>query len=149
MFKALFLWENQHLTLGTEAVIICMLAQLRVLLREGKEPILEAGVIGADSCPLTCLVKVYFGRFMRFLNACDHILQKPPVFPSCEKYPYFSLKKPRSASALFANFPTARLSSGTASFDALKIAESPYSIGVHRKWAIFKYDCFQGLILRP
>ena len=114
-------------------VIIGELAQLRVLFRKGKEPILEAGVIGADRSPLVSLIKIYLGRFMRFLDTCNHIIQKPPVFPSREKHPHFGSKKPRSVSALFAIFLTAWLSSGMASFTALKIAESPYFVGVHRK----------------
>ena len=128
---------------SSESVIICLLAQLRILIREGKEPVFEAGVIGDDCGPLVSLVKVYFGRFMRFLNACYHSFQKSPVFPSCEKHPYFLLKKPRSSSALFAIFPTERLSSYNASFSTFKIAESPHSLGVHRKWANRKNSCFR------
>ena len=58
--------------------------------------------------------------------------------------PLFLLKKPRSASALFAKFWAEELSSSWASFTALKIDKSPYSFAVHRncifnkKWAEIK-----------
>ena len=71
-----------------------------------------------------------------FLMPVIMFFQKPPIFTFREKHPRFCSKKPRSASVLFAIFPTAWLLSGTASFATLTIAESPYSLGVHRKWAI-------------
>ena len=67
-----------------------------------------------------------------FLMPVIMFFQKPPVFPFREKHPCFYSKKPRSASALFAKFPTEWLSSGCVSFTALKIGKSPYSNGVHR-----------------
>ena len=65
---------------SSESVIICLLAQLRVLFRKCKESILEAGVIGADRCPLVSLVEVYFCCFMRFLDACNHLFSKTSYF---------------------------------------------------------------------
>ena len=61
-------------------VIIGQLAELRVLLRESKEPVFEAGVVCPDRSPLVSLVEVYLGRFMRFLNACNHIFSKSSCF---------------------------------------------------------------------
>ena len=57
---------------------------------------------------------------------------KTSYFLFRQKNPHFCSKKPRSASALFAKFPTEELSSGTVSFVVLKISETPYSVGVHR-----------------
>ena len=92
---------------ATAFIIVHYFTQLRIFFRERKQPIFEACVIGDDRCPLASLIKIYLGRFVRFLNACNHIFQKPPIFLSCEKYPCFCSKKPRSASVLFAIFPTA------------------------------------------
>ena len=83
-----------------------------------------------------------------FLMPGIMFFQNPPVFPFREKHPHFCSKKPRSSSALFAKFPTERLSSGWASFTALKIGKSPYFLGVHRKWGISRKPCFQGLKMR-
>ena len=121
----------------TSALVIAeSLAQLRVLFRERKQSVFEAGVVCPDHSPLVSLVEVYFGRFMRFLNACDHIFQKPSVFPFRDKHPYFCSKKPRSSSALFAKFQTEELLSGYASFVALKIGKNSYFLGVHRNCSI-------------
>ena len=54
-------------------VIIGQLAELWVLLRESKEPVFETGVVSPDRSPLVSLIEIYFGRLMRFFNACNHI----------------------------------------------------------------------------
>ena len=65
----------------TSALIVAEhLAQLRMLLRERKQSVFEACVLGDDRSPLIRLIKINLGRFMRFLNTCDHIFQNPPVF---------------------------------------------------------------------
>jgi len=61
-------------------VIIGQLVQLWVLLRKGKELVLEAGIVSPDRSPLVSLVEICFGRFMRFLNACDHIFSRTSCF---------------------------------------------------------------------
>ena len=118
---------------ATAFVITHYFAQLRVFLRECKEPVFEAGVVCDDRSPLVSLIKIYFGRFMRFLNACNHIFQNLLFFRTMRGTPRFCSKKPRSSSALFAKFQTKALLLGLASFTAPQIAKSPYSFGVHSK----------------
>ncbi|MBQ9080801.1 MAG: hypothetical protein IJY27_07005, partial [Clostridia bacterium] len=67
-------------------------AQLRIFFRERKQPIFEAGVVCDDRSPIVSFIKIYLGRFMRFLNACNHIFQKPPIFSFREKHPHFAQK---------------------------------------------------------
>ena len=106
---------------ATAFVITHYFAQLRVFLRECKEPVFEAGVVCDDRSPIVSFIKIYLGRFMRFLNACNHIFQNLLFFRSVRSTPVFCSQKPRSSSALFAIFPTVWLSLCNASFATLKI----------------------------
>ena len=61
-------------------VIAEHLAQLRMFLRKRKQSIFKTRIVGDDRSPLVSLVEVYLGRFMRFLNACDHVFSKTSCF---------------------------------------------------------------------
>ena len=77
---------------ATAFVITHYFAQLRVFLRECKEPIFEAGVVCDDRSPLVSLVEVYLGCFMCFLNTCNHIFQNLLFFRSVRSTPVFAQK---------------------------------------------------------
>ena len=65
----------------TSALVIAEhLAEFRVLLRERKQSVFEACVVGDDRSPLIRLIKIYLGSFIHFLNACDHVFSKTSYF---------------------------------------------------------------------
>lgn len=77
---------------ATAFVITHYFAQLRVFLRECKEPVFEAGVVCDDRSPIVSFIKIYLGRFMCFLNTCNHIFQNLLFFRAMRGTPVFVQK---------------------------------------------------------